>query len=176
MTQVLEQSKLSTSQNKKIVAFVAVIVASVVTAISFLSQADQGTSSSLTRVNAFRKIKVGEKVPGFTGSSNVSGKRIGPTDPPGKFYVHFVNDQLPPTCLDLECTEQAAEIVSKGGHLLGFSDGKIAGFWGVNVISKPTYSFDASVIVITNEESIITAIYKNVGFSDLPVIVDEIRH
>ncbi len=144
----------------------------ILTAVSILSVVFW-RSNQIRRVEQFRKIKVGEKIPGFSASSIISGIDMSPTDPQGRFYIHFVNDKLPSACLNLECGEDAKYAQEKGGHLLGFADGKAAYSFGIDIKLKP-YRFDASIMAVTDNSAKIIAIYEQAQLSDLKTILDDL--
>jgi len=151
-------------------------------------------------VEQFGPIKVGGRLPGFSGVSQ-SGIMVGPTRPrSGRFYVHVIDEQLPPACLDLECGEQARAITRRGGHLIGGSDYKGAKGFGVKVIKTSSltrrvlyhvpplvdrligrrirrdfWTFETSLVVVVNCEGRIVRIYKNAGIKDVPRLVSNLE-
>lgn len=126
-----------------------------------------GCDRSDTTVRSFGPLRMGDTLPSFTGVSD-KGIAIGPTTPRGHFYVHVVNDALPPSCLDQECGPEGAIIVAQGGHLMGGSDGKLAKAFGVNLVSGNPYRFDTSLIIVTDDRARVVAIHPGLRLADAP--------
>ncbi len=126
----------------------------------------------ISRHDEFRSLKIGEPVPSFTGTSR-TGKEIRPDFPAGKFFIHFIDDQMGLPCLDLECGKEAEAVVKKGGHLHGGGDGKLAKLFGVKLVSSSPWKFDTSLMVVTDEKGQILAIYENAGLKDMDEILKE---
>lgn len=155
--------------------------------------------SNFQSVKQFGLIKVGNPLPSFIGISQ-SGREVGPTCPKGgKFYIHVIDEQLPPLCLDLECGEQAKIVTNKGGHLIGGSDPKYAKILGVRTVKIPTLikkvkkaiyyfeeklgwkipiywrRFETSLVVIIDDKGYIMHIYKNARIQDIPRIMKDLN-
>jgi len=129
-------------------------------------------AEELHSVQAYNALKIGENLPSFRGISD-TGKEIGPTTPEGAFFIHFINDELPATCLDEECGQEAQKIVSQGGHLLGGSDGKYAHAFGIEVLSTSPWKLTVSLMVVADHEGIILAIYPQASLSMIEhVLID----
>ncbi len=129
---------------------------------------------NISRHDEFRSLKIGEPVPGFTGTSR-TGKEIRANFPAGKFFIHFIDDQMGLPCLDLECGKEAESVIKKGGHLHGAGDGKLAKLFGVKLVSSSPWKFDTSLMVVTDEKGRITAIYENAGLKDIHGILKELE-
>lgn len=150
-------------------------------------------------VTEFGSMKVGGFLPSFVGVSE-SGKKIGSTYPKGgKFYIHVVDEQLPTSCLDLECGEQSRIVVNKGGHLIGGSDFKYAKIFGIKIVKNSTlinrilyhlkpfaekfgwkiqvfwWRPETSLVVVADGKGRIIHIYKNGGIKDVPRIVRNLK-
>lgn len=117
-------------------------------------------------VRSFGPIRVGQELPSYGGSSAQSGRTIGPTTPPGRFYVHVIDDTLPPTCLDEECGPEGAAVAALGGHVIGASDGKLAGAFGVRLVSPAPWRFDTSLLVVSDDRARVLAIWPGRRLSD----------
>ena len=149
-------------------------------------------------ITQFGSIRVGGLLPSFVGISQ-SGKEIGLALPKGgKFYIYVIDEQLPPTCLDLECGKQAEIVLNKGGHIIGGSDPKYAKIFNVKLIKnlslnnkisyyiKPFieklgweiqvnwWKLETSLIVVINNKGKILRIYKNAKLKDIPLIMRDI--
>ena len=122
------------------------------------------------KVDSFRKISVGNPVPSF-GAVSVKGIHFTHIYPNGKFFVHFIDDDLPPMCLDDECGDLAKLVTQEKGHFIGGSDGKYSGNFGINIIPDKEWKFDTSLIVLTDDQGIIEAIYPNAKWKDLKRIL-----
>lgn len=103
----------------------------------------------------------------------MSGAAIGPTAPPGRFYVHIVNDRLPPMCLDGECGDSAAPVVARRGHVIGGSDGKYAKALGVEVVSTGPWTLRPHLVIVTDAGGQVTAIWKGAREEHVGMIVRE---
>jgi len=151
-------------------------------------------------VAQFGLIKVGQSVPSFIGVSQ-SGREIKPSFPKGgKFYVYIVDEQLPPSCLDLECGKNAEIVIYKGGHLIGGSDPKYAKLFNIRMVKNNSilnkilhkinksflekfgrkiqvnwYKLETSLVVVTDSNGHIILIYKNAGIKDIPHIMRDLN-
>ena len=123
-------------------------------------------------VKALGPLSVGSDLPGFSGVS-YKGKEIGPTTPKGKFFVHFINDLLPPSCLDDECGAVGKRVAARGGHLIGASDGKAAAQFGVKLISETPWRFNRSLVVIASANGQILGIFDSATMGDIESLVDK---
>lgn len=128
----------------------------------------------IQRIKEFGPLKVGNKVPNFTGVSK-KGIDFTPTNPHGKFHVFFINSKLEPTLLNEEFGPKAQIVINKGGHLKGGSDGKLAKLFGVRIISTSPWEFNTSLIVIADAETKIIAIYKDISLDYLTNILKELK-
>ena len=128
--------------------------------------------AQLVSEKALGPLSIGSELPSFSG---VSGKaiEIGRTTPRGKFFVHFINDALPPTCLDEECGVVGKRIAARGGHLIGGADGKLAAQFGVKVVSAKPWKFDRSLVVIASGSGRIIGIFDKATMGDIEAIVDK---
>ncbi|MCP4719877.1 MAG: hypothetical protein GY860_10515 [Desulfobacteraceae bacterium] len=129
---------------------------------------------SISRHDEFRSLQIGEPVPGFTATSR-TGKEIRPDFPVGKFFIHFIEDQMGLPCLDLECGKEAESVVEKEGHLHAAGDGKLAKLFGVKLVSSSPWKFDTSLMVVTDGKGQILAIYENAGLEDIDEILKELE-
>ncbi len=128
----------------------------------------------ISRHDELRSLKIGEPVPGFTRTSR-TGKEIRPDFPAGKFFIHFIDDQVGLPCLDLECGKEAESVVEKEGHLHAAGDGKLAKLFGVKLVSSSPWKFDTSLMVVTDRKGQIIAIYENAGLKDIDKILKELK-
>ncbi len=119
------------------------------------------------RVTKYGPLEVGKQLPTFSGVSE-HGDEVGPTSPPGDFYVHVIDDRLPAVCLNAECGDGWVDVGARGGVLIGASDGKAAKNFGVELVSTSPYRFNTSLIVTTDAQARITAIYPGARFGDVP--------
>lgn len=140
----------------------------------FLIKGNMVYSEELQSIQAFGKTKVGDVVPSFSGVSE-TGKKVSSTTPEGKFFMYFINDQLPPICLDEECGKEATHIVMKEGHFIGGGDGKYAKIFDVQLISTTPWKFNASLMIVANCKREILAIYKNAHLTHIEKIIIDLR-
>jgi hypothetical protein len=129
--------------------------------------------AQLISITELGLLKVGKEVPGFSGISQ-KGVAIGSSTPQGKFFVYFINDTLPPTCLDEECGETGKRIAALGGRLIGGSDGKFASLFGLKLLSSKPWKIDRSLIVLTSDKGIIEAIYDKATMTDIEGTVEKL--
>lgn len=126
--------------------------------------------AQVVSLKALGPLAVGSQVPSFSGVSN-NGREIGSTVPKGKFFVYFINDSLPPTCLDEECGAVGKRIAMHGGHLIGASDGKIATLFGVKLISGARWRFDRSLLVVASDNGQILGIFDQATMDAIEAVV-----
>lgn len=128
-------------------------------------------TDKLSKVDEYGPVKTGDSVPLFAGITK-NGYQVGPGIPKGKFHVYIINQDLPALALDQEI-DNIEFILEKGGHVIGGCDGKFAKMFGVHVLSGPGYKLSESLIIISNQNGKITAIYKNAKTTDLKSILKD---
>lgn len=121
-------------------------------------------------VQALGPLSVGGELPSFSGMSE-KGIELSPTNPKGKFFVYFINETLPPICLDDECGAVGKRIATQGGHLIGGSDGKMAFTFGVKLVSSKPWRFNRSLLVIASARGRILGIYEKATMEEIETIV-----
>ncbi len=128
---------------------------------------------SVVQTQKFRTVSVGMDIPSF-GAISMNDAHITPTTPEGNFFIHVIQPDLPPVCLDEECGESYAAVSDKGGHLFGFSDGKAASSFDIKIQPGIPYDFDDTLVVVTDRRGKILALFEHAKMSNVPVIVDGI--
>lgn len=136
--------------------------------------------TKVAKLYEFESITIGDTVESFMGYS-INKKEVRHNYPKGNFYIHFVNDTLPAIALNEEFGNISTVVTSRGGVLIGGSDGKYAASFGLRYKFKKQwngnykYYLAESLAVCTDQDAKIIAIYKNVKKSDLEFIVNDIK-
>ena len=117
-------------------------------------------------VGSVGHLTVGGKLPGYSGISQ-SGIDVGPAEPKGEFHIHLIDDQLSPSCLDLECSDEMRCVVDRGAHVVGSSDGKLAKLFGIKLVSTRPWKLSAKVAIISSPDRTILNIYEDASISDV---------
>ncbi|MES0491494.1 MAG: hypothetical protein ABUK01_15980 [Leptospirales bacterium] len=122
-------------------------------------------------VSKLGPLKLGSPAPQFAGIT-FSGYEVGPTTPPGKFYVYIIDEDLPLIALNGEVGD-VDYVIDRGGVVIAGSDGKFAKVFGVKLSSSSPYRLSNSLIIIANAHGEIVGIYKNARLKDLKIIILE---
>jgi hypothetical protein len=129
----------------------------------------------IRRVERFRKLKVGSRVPQFAAVVAHSDVILGANRPPARFFVHVVSDRLPLTAYDTDFGAVGTSVMQLGGHMIGGSDSKVAGAFGIKIKKLKPWTLDASIAVIGDRDGIIRAIFVNVRPENLETVVRTAR-
>ncbi|MBM7555606.1 hypothetical protein [Halanaerobacter jeridensis] len=156
------------------------LILSVIILILFVGCERKEFKSERIEVNKFKKVAVGDKLPGF-GIGLKEGGTISSRNYPGNFIIIFNSDQVKEkleavTLVDEEHGKLAQPVLDRGGHLISNCDFKLAeGGFGIETINtNKGFRLKDSLIVIADSESRITKLYKNVKLEDLKEIINNI--
>ncbi|MBM7555611.1 hypothetical protein [Halanaerobacter jeridensis] len=136
--------------------------------------------SERVEVDEFKKVAVGEKLPGFAISLK-NGGNLDLKDFTGDFIIILISNQVADefgsqVIVDEEHGELAQPILDKEGHLTSICELKLAktGFGIEIVYTSEEYYLKNSLLIIANSESRITKLYKNVKLGDVKEIINNI--
>ena len=130
----------------------------------------------LLQVDSFRGIKVGDACPGFFWIKDaLKEKHIAE---PANFFLIFINDKITSEIDELgnkQCFGKiTANIAAKGGHFWCSGDGKVAKEFGINIVRAKEWKLDGSLIIITDNQGKILALYQNAKITDLANILNKL--
>ncbi|MGZ3687593.1 MAG: hypothetical protein ACXVBW_04800, partial [Bdellovibrionota bacterium] len=126
-----------------------------------VSQAAQGSipeTSKIVRLEKFGQLRVGESIEKFP---SLSRARYGLVS--ARFYFYLFHPSLPQTCLNLECGLIARPILQRGGMLIGGAN--------ESFVKELGESSDDPVLLVTDSNGKVTAIYRHLHKHDLHQIL-----
>jgi hypothetical protein len=117
-------------------------------------------TAAAPRLEHLGHVSVGdliEKFPAISGEH----KHCRKAERTAQFYVYYFKAGLPARCFNLHCGAFATQIMARGGRLIGGADPQFGKELGVEPGSTQ------SVLMISDGEGKVTAIYKDVSLSSL---------
>ena len=156
------------------------LLVALVILILFIGCEKKEFKSERVEVDEFKKVAVGEKLPGFAISLK-NGGNLDLKDFTGDFIIIFISNQVAdefeyPGIVDEEHGKFAQPVLDRGGHLVSDCDLKFAGYgFGIETVNtNKGVRLKDSLIVIADSDSRITKLYKNVKLGDLKEIINNI--
>lgn len=127
----------------------------------------------IIKLDEHKNLQTGEVIPSFSAHTSETRIKLRPAFPEGKFHFYLVSEDLPKNvCFDLECGQESNEITKFGGHVIGIKDFKWARSLGVDMIHDgDDWRLEHSLLVITNENAVIHAMFKHAQMKDLPKLL-----
>lgn len=119
-------------------------------------------------VRQFRSFHIGDQVKHYSISSEKYK--------PACFFVFFVNDTLPVTCINEECGNIADSIVKRGGRLYASGDTKYAKRFDIALVSAEPWKFDASLLIIADREGKIIKLYTEVFPREIEQLITKMEN
>lgn len=136
----------------------------------------QSSTRSFQSVPNLGKLSVGKSLPTYAGTSE-SGLQASNKPAEHKSLIHLLHTDLPPLCVNEECGAFGSIANLKGADLYGGSDLKLAdqvfGIFPTDNEAFKEQSQNYGVLIISDQQAKIKAIYQNVDLPDMESILQD---
>ncbi|WP_299405173.1 hypothetical protein [Acaryochloris sp. IP29b_bin.148] len=144
--------------------------------ISGCAPQDNPPQITFESVATLGKLSVGKPLPAYSGRSE-SGQKTGNKPSDRNYLIHLFHPDLPAICVNEECGAFGPLANIKGADFYGGSDLKFAdqtfGLFPTGGQAFQQSSQPNGVLIISDQDATIRAIYQNVGLSDVETILQD---
>jgi hypothetical protein len=144
--------------------------------LTTIGLASCNANAGLNRVETLGKVKTGQLLPSYAGVS-MAGKPMGSKPTNGRFLIHLLHPQLPPTCMDEECGEIGFLVRNQGGQLYGASDRQLAeAAFDILPSTGVAKSEKYGVLIVSDPKGKVIAIYNHANRDSVRVVLSDLQN